>query len=63
MQIKLTIDGKLVDPKSPLLSERLSADELKHLVAETSNTIERKKLAEKKHLNDVIRKVKMEHGV
>lgn len=62
MQIKLTIDGKLVDPESLHPSKKLSADELKHLATKTSDAIERKKQLEEKHLNDAVRKVKMEQS-
>ncbi|MEQ9770881.1 hypothetical protein ABRQ03_08405 [Pectobacterium jejuense] len=55
MKVKLTIDGNLVDPDSPFLSEKLSAEELNELVAKVANDLKQQEL---QILNDTTRNLK-----
>lgn len=55
MKAKLTIDGNLVDPDSPLLSKRLSAEELNELVVKVANDLKRQEL---QTLNDTAKSLK-----
>lgn len=54
MKNELNIDGKLVDSDSAFLTKKLSAKELKKLVAEVSNDLKER---EAQAVNNAIRKL------
>jgi len=63
MKVELTLDGKLIDPDSWRLKERLSATALKKLGSDTCSAIEHEKRMKEQSLNDAIRDLKLTHGL
>lgn len=55
MKITLTVDGKPVDPSSPYLSARVSAEELNEAVEQVVRDLKHK---ESQAANNEIRKIK-----